>query len=275
MHQHIYDDPAFFASYSQMARSRAGLEAAGEWPAFRALLPDLREKRVLDLGCGFGWHCRYAREQQAHLVIGIDLSEKMIAQARASTADPAIEYRQMALEEIDFPPQTFDVVISSLALHYIEHFALVCQNVYQCLVRGGTFVFSIEHPIFTACAAQDWHYDQQGQRLHWPVDHYQDEGPRLTRFLGHDVPKYHRTLATHLNTLRAAGFTISGLAEPQPTPDMLAKQPEMRDEMRRPMFLVIAALRPGTAGASVPLEDPLPCDLLSPDGTILLFQPME
>ncbi len=45
-----YDDPAFFANYSQMARSIDGLEAAGEWPAFRALLPDLRGKRVLDLG---------------------------------------------------------------------------------------------------------------------------------------------------------------------------------------------------------------------------------
>jgi len=62
MKQNKYDDPGFFANYSQMARSIGGLDAAGEWPAFRALLPQLREKKVLDLGCGFGWHCRYARE---------------------------------------------------------------------------------------------------------------------------------------------------------------------------------------------------------------------
>ncbi|HLX39014.1 MAG TPA: class I SAM-dependent methyltransferase, partial [Ktedonobacteraceae bacterium] len=65
MKQNKYDDPTFFANYSQMARSIGGLEAAGEWPAFRELLPQLRDKHVLDLGCGFGWHCRYAREQQA------------------------------------------------------------------------------------------------------------------------------------------------------------------------------------------------------------------
>ena len=61
MKQNKYDDPAFFANYSQMARSIGGLEAASEWPAFRALLPRLREKNVLDLCCGFGCHCRYAR----------------------------------------------------------------------------------------------------------------------------------------------------------------------------------------------------------------------
>lgn len=89
MKQNKYDDPTFFANYSQMARSIGGLEAAGEWPAFRAMLPTLQNKNVLDLGCGFGWHCRYAREQGARWVLGIDLSEKMIARARESTNDAA------------------------------------------------------------------------------------------------------------------------------------------------------------------------------------------
>lgn len=252
MRQNIYDDSAFFASYSQMARSIAGLDAAGEWPAFRALLPDLCAKHVLDLGCGFGWHCRYAREQQAQAVVGVDLSENMIARARASTSDPAIEYRCMAIEEIDFPPQTFDVVLSSLALHYVERFDLVCQKVYRCLRREGTFLLSVEHPMFTARAAQDWYYGQQGERLHWPVDHYQEEGPRLARFLGHDVIKYHRTVATHVNALIDAGFTLTRLAEPRPPQEMLDTQPQMHDETRRPMFLVLAATRREETGRSEP-----------------------
>lgn len=243
MTQPAYDDPDFFASYSQMARSIGGLDAAGEWPAFRALLPELRNKTVLDLGCGFGWHCRYARAQQARSVVGIDLSENMLTQARASTNDPAIAYHRRAIEAIDFPPQTFDVVVSSLALHYVEHLALVCQRVHHCLVHNGAFVLSVEHPIFSALATQDWYHGQHGERLHWPVDHYQDEGPRLARFLGHEVAKYHRTVATYVNALLNAGFTITGLAEPRPTPEMLEKRPEMHDEMRRPMFLVIAATR--------------------------------
>ena len=230
-----------------MPRSIGGLEAAGEWPALRALLPDLREKNVLDLGCGFGWHCRYAREQQARRALGIDISEKMIARARESTNDPAIEYRQLAIEDIDFPAGTFDVVLSSLAFHYVERFDLVCQKVHYCLTPGGSFVFSVEHPIVTALAAQDWYYSQHGERLHWPVDHYQDEGPRQTRFLDHDVRKYHRTLATYFNTLIEAGFTVTGLSEPQPTLEMIAARPDMQDETRRPLFLLVAAIRSGQA----------------------------
>jgi len=243
MKQNKYDDPTFFANYSQMARSTGGLDAAGEWPAFRALLPRLHNTRVLDLGCGFGWHCRYVREQGARSVVGVDLSEKMIARARESTDDPAIEYRQLAIEDIDFPARTFDVVISSLALHYVERFDLVCQKVHRCLVPKGSFIFSVEHPIFTALAAQDWYYGPHGERLHWPVDHYQEEGLRQARFLDHDVVKYHRTVATYVNTLLDSGFTITRLNEPQPTQELLTRYPDWQDETRRPMFLLLAAIR--------------------------------
>ena len=87
MKQDIYDDKGFFLQYSKMRRSTGGLDSAEEWPAFRALLPDLMDKYVLDLGCGFGWHCRYARQQKARSVIGVDLSEQMLAQAKALTND--------------------------------------------------------------------------------------------------------------------------------------------------------------------------------------------
>lgn len=245
MTRNVYDDPSFFASYAKMARSTGGLEAAGEWPAFRALLPDLRGKRVLDLGCGYGWHCRYAREQQARSVVGVDLSAKMIARARADTNDSAIEYLQLAIEDISFPAGAFDVVLSSLALHYVEQFATVYQKVHHCLVDEGAFVLSVEHPIFTALATQDWYYGEHGERLHWPVDQYQDEGPRETRFLGHAVVKYHRTVATYLNALLDSGFTLTRLSEPQPTRAMMNTSPSMRDETRRPMFLLIAAAKVG------------------------------
>ena len=72
--------------------------------------------------------------------------------------------------------------------------------------------------MFTARAAQDWHYSEEGERLHWPVDDYQQEGMRQTRFLDNDVVKYHRTVATIINQLIEAGFTIRKLSEPQPTP---------------------------------------------------------
>ncbi|SDW96987.1 bifunctional 2-polyprenyl-6-hydroxyphenol methylase/3-demethylubiquinol 3-O-methyltransferase UbiG [Paenibacillus sp. CF384] len=241
MKQNKYDDPDFFAKYNQMPRSIGGLEAAGEWPALRALMPVLEGKRVLDLGCGFGWHCRYAREMGAGSVIGVDLSEMMLARAKAFEHDAGIEYHQLAIEDIAFAAEQFDVVISSLALHYVERFDIVCRKIHEYLVPGGSFILSVEHPVFTARAAQDWHYSAEGERLHWPVDDYQQEGMRQTRFLDNDVVKYHRTVATIINQLIEAGFTIRKLSEPQPTPEAIAAYPDMRDETRRPIFLLIAA----------------------------------
>src|SRR5271154_3458794 len=133
MKQNKYDDPELYANYSRMRRSIRGLDEAQEWHAFRSLLPDLCDKRLLDLGCGFGWHCRYARQRQARSVMGVDLSEKMLARAAATTHDPGIKYRLSAIEDIDFVENEFDVVISSLALHYVERFDLVCQKIYRYL----------------------------------------------------------------------------------------------------------------------------------------------
>lgn len=76
-----------------MSRSREGLAGAGEWPQLRPLFPPLAGKNVLDLGCGYGWHCRFAAEQGAARVLGIDLSRRMIEQAVRRNAETKIEYR--------------------------------------------------------------------------------------------------------------------------------------------------------------------------------------
>lgn len=244
MKQNKYDDANFFSAYEKMPRSVKGLEGAGEWHVLQALLPDLRNKSVLDLGCGFGWHCRYAREQRASSVVGVDLSEKMLQKARELTDDPMITFIKLPIEDIHFSEAQFDVVISSLAFHYIESFEAICNKVYRCLKAKGVFIFSVEHPIFTSRAKQDWYYDDQGNRMHWAVDTYQNEGVRETSFLTDNVIKYHRTLSTYLNNLIQAGFRIRAVNEPIPSEEMLRNTPEMVDELRRPMFLMISAEKP-------------------------------
>jgi len=241
MKQNKYDDKNFFAAYEKMQRSIKGLDGAGEWHVLKAMMPELQNKSVLDLGCGFGWHCRYAREQQASSVIGIDISENMLQKAREMTDDSSISYIKIPIEDIGFADSQFDVAISSLALHYIKSFEKICKRVYECLKPGGVFVFSVEHPIFTSTNEQDWYYDDQGNRLHWPVDQYQSEGVRETTFLTENVIKYHRTVSTYINDLIDAGFNIRAVKEPIPAEDMLKSIPEMKDETRRPMFLIISA----------------------------------
>jgi hypothetical protein len=65
MTQNIYDNAAFFAAYSTFRRSVEGLDGAPEWASLRAMLPDVRGLRVLDLGCGFGWFCGWALAEGA------------------------------------------------------------------------------------------------------------------------------------------------------------------------------------------------------------------
>ena len=65
MAQNIYDNPEFFEGYSRLGRSVEGLAGAAEWPSLKAMLPDVRGLRVADLGCGYGWFCRWASEHGA------------------------------------------------------------------------------------------------------------------------------------------------------------------------------------------------------------------
>lgn len=241
MKENKYDNMEFFNQYSQMQRSKEGLQGAGEWHQLRKMLPDFKGKRVLDLGCGFGWHCIYAAEQGAEYVLGTDISEKMLEVAKKQTESPVVEYRRMAMEDIDFAAGSFDVVISSLAFHYIESFDAVCAKISDCLTDKGDFVFSFEHPVFTAEGSQQWYVNDQSEKLFWPVDNYFYEGKRTANFLGEDVVKYHRTLSTYVSSLLDNGFCITGFSEPEPDPAMLKKYPEFKDELRRPMFLIISA----------------------------------
>jgi SAM-dependent methyltransferase len=242
MTQNIYDNDEFFAGYSRLPRSVGGLDEAPEWPTLRALLPDLRGRSVLDLGCGYGWFCRWARENGAARVLGIDVSEKMLARAAVTTADPAITYTRADMERLDLPAASFDLAYSSLAVHYITNLDVLFAQVRGALVPGGSLVISAEHPMFTAPDAPGWIADAAGRRV-WPVNRYLDEGPRSTDWLTKGVIKQHRTIGTYLNLLLRAGFALTHVEEWGPTKEQIARDPEFADERQRPPFLLIAARR--------------------------------
>jgi SAM-dependent methyltransferase len=221
MAQNIYDNAEFFAGYSQLRRSREGLDGMPEWPTLKAMLPDLNGLRVVDLGCGFGWFCRWAREAGAAEVLGLDVSENMLARTRETTRDTAITYRQA-----DLPPAAFDLAHSALTLHYIENLARLFATVHRALAPDGHFVFSAEHPLYTA----------QGPE-------YLDEGPRTSDWLAKGVVKQHRTLATTLNLLVEAGFSLRHVEEWGATREQMAAHPEWKIEHRQPSFLLVSARR--------------------------------
>ena len=239
-----YDNDTFFQQYAQMSRSRKGLSAAGEWHQLQPLFPPLEGLRVLDLGCGYGWHCRFAAEQGAAQVLGLDLSRKMLEEAAQRNAHPSITYRQCGILQYEYPEHSWDLVVSNLALHYVEELEQVYGQVFHTLQPGGCFLFNIEHPSFTAGVGQDWLYSPEGEPLCWPLDNYFKPGERRTRFLGCEVVKQHHTLTQILDGLLKAGFVLEAVQEAQP-PEEMMNLPGMLDELRRPMMLLVKASKRG------------------------------
>jgi len=240
--QNPYDDPAFFAGYSQLERFGSGWTKAFEYPSFMALLPDVSRRRVLDLGCGAGQLAHHLAQQGAAEVIGVDISERMLGLARAERSHPRLTYLHEAIEQATFPPDRFDLVVSSLALHYVADYRGLIQRIAGWLVRGGLLVYSTEHPVYlTRATRAGWILDAAGQPLHWAVDAYGNEGLREEHWFTDGVQKYHRTIATLLNGLIDAGLSIERVLEPVPDAEQLERRPDWAHEGRRPFCLLVRA----------------------------------
>jgi len=240
MPQNIYDNLNFFERYSSLPRSKHGLDGAPEWPVLQSLLPTIRNLRVLDLGCGFGWFCRWAMAAGAQSVVGVDLSKNMLKRAKEATNDKSIEYVLADLDTIDFDAASYDLVFSSLTLHYVKDLPALFNKVFRSLAPKGRFVFSVEHPIILAPTDPSWKTLDSGIAV-WPLDRYLDEGPRVVNWLVDGVVKEHRTVATYVNLLNLSGHSICRVEEWGPSLEQVQENPEWAVERNRPYFLLVAA----------------------------------
>src|SRR5215213_7851646 len=127
--QNVYDDPAFFAGYSRLERFGTGWKTAVEHPAFMALLPPIEGRRVLDLGCGAGQLAHHLATAGAAEVVGVDVSERMLSLARTDWAHPRVTYVRTSIEDAAFPSERFGLVVSSLALHYVDDYAGLMRGI--------------------------------------------------------------------------------------------------------------------------------------------------
>lgn len=116
-----------------------------EKPAMKAKLPNLKGKRVLALGCGSAEEIELLTEKDASEIVGVDISKPLIEQARESY--PELQFYVMDAEKLEFKPNTFDFVYSSLVLDYFPTWTYVMENVYRIIKRKGTFLFSTVHPV--------------------------------------------------------------------------------------------------------------------------------
>jgi SAM-dependent methyltransferase len=207
----------------------------------RTLVPPLDGADVVDLGCGFGWFCRWASAQGAASVLGLDVSQNMLARAAADTDDPSITYRHADLDGAELPSEVFDLAYSSLTLHYVLDLTRLIAEIARSLRPGGVFVASVEHPTYTAPTSPAW-TTLDGREV-WPLDGYLREGPRVTDWLAPGVVKQHRTIATYVDVLLSNGLELTALIEWGPSDADLVTHPERATERDRSPFLLLSARR--------------------------------
>ncbi|MGH3146370.1 MAG: class I SAM-dependent methyltransferase, partial [Rubrobacter sp.] len=241
MKRNACDDPGFFEAYRRMRENPASSNVLIEQPALRASLPPLQGLEVLDLGCGMGHLSLYLAEQGASRVLAIDASERMIEVARSERPHARVEYTLCAMQDLTLPQASFDLVTSSLAIHYVADYGVLVRGIVGWLRPGGHFVYSVEHPMKTAPSAPDVGWVEGG--AHWPVDSYCEEGARERSWFAGEVVKYHRKVATLVNTLVAAGMTVERLEEPEEVLRPGWMRPAFPLHRHRPSVLVIGCAK--------------------------------
>ncbi|AKB49828.1 Ubiquinone/menaquinone biosynthesis methyltransferase UBIE [Methanosarcina barkeri str. Wiesmoor] len=240
--QNIFDNEVFFQGYKKLRENPNSANILEEKPAIFSLLPELTGKKVLDLGCGYGENCNMFSKMGANKVVGIDVSSKMLAIANNDNSGDNIFYENMCMEDIFCINEKFDVVVSSLAVHYINDFNKLVCNVNSLLKDNGIFVFSQEHPLTTAPKnGARWFKNVDGRIAHYVLTDYATSGERTVSWIVDGITKYHRTFSDIVNALIDAGFIIEKMLEPVPTKEIIERDPSSAKDLHKPNFLVTRA----------------------------------
>lgn len=242
--QNIFDNDVFFDGYKNLRENPRCMNNIIEKPVLFSLIPDLMGKSVLDLGCGFGENCAEFVKMGAKSVCGVDLSEKMLDEAKSRYGGEKIDFIRGDMNDLSFINGKFDVVLSSLAMHYVHDFGKLAREVYNMLEPGGYFIFSQEHPLNTAPEADEvFTYDENNGVLYYNLVNYSVSGLRRVNWFVNGIEKYHRTFSDIINPLVGAGFQIEKMLEPIPSDDEIAHEKALEKQLHRPLFLFIKARR--------------------------------
>lgn len=239
----FYDDQTLFATYMRH-RLRSGDGNANETlerPVFLDLVGSVAGARILDLGCGDASFGREALQAGATDYTGLEGSTNMAQAARVTLEGTTGQVIEATIQDWEFPTAAFDLIVSRLALHYVQEYDPLCERVFGALATGGRFVFSVEHPVMTSSAGPE---QPTGAHQTRTVDQYFSTGPRVKGWLGGQVVIYHRTVEDYFAGLQRAGFVIEQLCESRPRRESFTNAETYARRLRIPLLLFLAARKP-------------------------------
>jgi SAM-dependent methyltransferase len=238
----FYDNPVVFTNYRETDVGPDRPKPALELPDVLDLIAPDAGPRVVDLGCGDAAIAPELAARGCTAYLGLDGSQRMVEAARVTTAGMSgVEIRRQRIEEYRGVPGSAELVLSRLALHYVEDIVDPLRQGAIALLPGGRLVFSVEHPLVTA---SDPRATTDHPRGAWVVDRYFERGARESEWLGGRVRKYHRTIGDHVAAVARAGLALEALREGDPRRDRFTGTAEYERRRRIPLFLIIAARRP-------------------------------
>jgi SAM-dependent methyltransferase len=223
----------------------ASMGEQGDWARQHVLDPVMlsrvapgRFSSALDVGCGEGRFCRMLKASGVH-AIGIDPTHLLVEEARRR--DPSGDYRLGSAESLPFEAADFDLVVSYLTLVDIADFRVAIREMCRVLKPAGSLLIANLTSFTSACAAQGWVRDEEGQRLHFPVDRYLDEFSFELEWQGIRILNWHRSLAAYMSAFLEAGLQLSFFAEPEACTGDSAQRETHR---RVPWFVVMQWCKP-------------------------------
>jgi SAM-dependent methyltransferase len=179
------------------------------------LIPELSNKRVLELGCGSGHSLAYLWENKnAQELYGLDFSVEQIRFTQElldKKRIPAKLFLSSMDENPGIPENYFDLVLSVYSLGWTPDLSYTLALVYSYLRPGGIFIFSGEHPTYRSLR-----YEESISTYVFETS-YMDESPvRHTSWRGVEIVINHRKLSTYLNAISQSGLLIEQIIESEP-----------------------------------------------------------
>lgn len=234
----FFDDDEMFKSYWQHRKRADNPNDAIEKPILLELIGNVKYADVLDLGCGAGEFGNLLLDLGCQSYTGIEASSKMVAEAKTVLVSDKAQVIESNIETYHYPKNQYHLIVSRLALHYVDDLQHLFSILHPALKLGGRLVFSVEHPVMT-CHNES--LEKSGKRSNWIVDNYFRTGQRQAKWMGKDVIKYHRTIEDFFLILQHTGFTILSLRESKPRPENFHDPSEYQRRQRIPMFLFFSA----------------------------------
>lgn len=232
-----YDKEDFLKSYLELRKWTENANDTLEKPIIEELAGDVRGKSVLDLGCGTASYGAELLDRGALEYTGLEGSANMVALSLEALKNyPAGHVIHTSLEEWSFTGEAYDMAVSRLVMHYVEDIEPLFNKIYATLKAGGSFVFSVEHPVLTSSYGLP---KPSGQKQDWVVDRYFETGAREQEWLGRKVMKFHRTVEDYFLALRKAGFMVEQVRESKPDPKHFDNMETYERRKRIPLFLFL------------------------------------